>query len=142
MTAIGKGYIDKVLSEEEIRELISQGFDEADLANKRVLVIIPDGTRSGPADLFFHVVYDLLHEYAAKLDFLIALGTHQPMGDEAIRQHLGFTAEERKGRYADVGIYNHAWKDPDTLMQLGTIGLQEIEELSEGRLSISVPVVT
>ncbi|MCA9797688.1 MAG: DUF2088 domain-containing protein, partial [Candidatus Eremiobacteraeota bacterium] len=79
-------------------------------------------------------------ERVAALDVLIALGTHQPMSDEAIQRRLGTTAEEMAGRYAAVRVFNHHWEDPATFRTLGVIPSAEIEHLSRGLLSMDVPV--
>jgi len=112
----------------------------ADLAGKRVLILIPDSTRSGPTDLFFRLFHELLWSRCSTLDYLIALGTHQPMEREAIHRLLGVTSEEMTGRYAGVRVFNHLWDRPDTFHTLGEIGASEIENLSRGLLAESVPV--
>ncbi|RME85603.1 MAG: DUF2088 domain-containing protein, partial [Caldilineae bacterium] len=137
---IGHGYTDHKLTESEIRSLLSEGLAQADLEGKRVIVIIPDGTRSGPVDLLFRLLHEILGNEVAALDFLIALGTHQPMSEDAILRHLGISAEERAGKYAHVQVYNHLWSDPETFVTVGTIPAAEIEELSNGLFSQEVPV--
>ncbi|MCD6289777.1 MAG: DUF2088 domain-containing protein [Anaerolineae bacterium] len=137
---IGKGYTDRLLTESEVREIMSTGLEQANLAGKRVLIIIPDGTRSGPVNMFFRLFHELLWGKVAALDYLIALGTHQPMSEEAIHHRLGVTAEEMAGRYAGVNVYNHKWDDPDTFRTLGTIPASEIHELTNGLFAQDVPV--
>lgn len=137
---VGKGFVDRLLSESEVRGLMEEALEEADLAGKRVLIIIPDGTRSGPIDLFFRLFHELLWGDVAALDYLIALGTHQPMSEEAIHQRIGATAEEMAETYAGVRVFNHRWEDPDTFRTVGVIPASDIEELSRGRFSQAVPV--
>ena len=55
---------------------------------KRVLVLIPDGTRHAPIPLLFRLLYELLGNRVARLDYLIALGTHPPMPDALLRSWL------------------------------------------------------
>lgn len=137
---IGKGVTDRVLSEEEVRAVLEEGLGRLDLAGKRVIVIIPDGTRSGPVDMFFRVFHDILWGEVAALDYLIALGTHQPMPEEAIHRRLGVTAEEMTTRYAGVRVFNHRWDIPETFTRLGMLSRREVEDLSQGMLSLDVPV--
>ena len=137
---IGKGFADRLLTESEVRDLMGEALEQARLAGKRVLIIIPDGTRSGCIDLFFRLFHELLWGQVAALDYLVALGTHQPMSEEAICQRVGVTAEEMAGRYAGVRIFNHQWEDPDTFRTLGVIPASEVEELSRGLLSQPVQV--
>lgn len=137
---IGKGYADRLLTETEIRDLMAEALAQADLAGKRVLIIIPDGTRSGPIDLFFRLFHELLWGQVAALDYLIALGTHQPMPKEAIHRRLGVSAGELVGRYAGVRVFNHHWENPDTFRTVGVIPASEIEQLSGGLFSQDVHV--
>ena len=71
---------------------------------------------------------------------MIALGTHQPMSEAAIRERLGITEEERAGVYREVNFINHEWQNPEALRALGTIPAAEIDMLSGGRFAMDVPV--
>src|ERR1043166_8142060 len=128
------------LTESEIRDRIAAGLEAQKLTGKRVLVIVPDGTRSGPLGVFFRALHDLLSDSVAALDFLIALGTHQPMSREAICRRLDVSAEELDTRYSGVQILNHEWGCEDTFRTIGTISAREVEELSRGLLSVEIPV--
>ena len=137
---IGQGYTDQFLSEEQIRELVMKTLAQHSLADKRVIVIIPDSTRTSPIPLMFRLFQEALGSQVAKLDFLIALGTHMPMSEESINRHLGVTAEERAVRYANVGVFNHDWTAPDVLTTLGEISGEEIAKISGGILNEPVTV--
>jgi nickel-dependent lactate racemase len=128
------------LSEAQIRALVIQSLESLSLTGKRVLVIIPDSTRTMPLPLFFRIITKALLGKAQQLDFVIALGTHPPMSETAIMRMLGLTADERAVQYGKVGIFNHAWKDDGALIQLGSISSEEIEALSDGRLAVDMPV--
>ena len=136
----GNGYRDRLLTETEVRALMAEALDRAGLDGRRVIVIIPDATRTAPMPMMFRLFHELLSGRAAALDFLIALGTHQQMSDEAINKHLGLSAEERAGRYAGVNVFNHRWDVPDQLIKLGEISESEIAEISGGRLRQAVEV--
>ena len=128
------------LTEEDVRSLAEKALSQAAVAGKRVLVIIPDGTRSMPVPLFFRVFNQILSGKAAALDFLVALGTHLKMSDEALCRHVGITAGERAGKYARVGLFNHRWDQAETFATLGTISAEETAALSRGMLALEVPV--
>lgn len=128
------------LSEQDVREIAASALAAADLAGKRVLLIVPDSTRSAPIGLMFRVIHDLIGRDAAALDVMIALGTHPAMSDEAINQRLEITADERGGKYARVRMLNHSWDDPAALTSLGTLPAHEIGELSGGLFEMDVPV--
>src|SRR5579863_4772482 len=124
---LGKGSTTETLTTEDIQELLASAYDELlvgaglDPAYKRVLVIIPDGTRTAPIPLMFRLLYEQLGGRVAQLDYLIALGTHPPMSEEAIGHLVGATAQEREKRYPHVRIFNHTWSDPQALRTIGVI---------------------
>lgn len=128
---IGQGYRDKALSEAEIAQLL-QALEVKELAGKRVLVIIPDGTRTAPVALFFRLLYEHLGPHVKRLDYLIALGTHQPMTDAAIAKLVGAGREERALRYPKSEVSNHRWELPETLIPIGTIPAAEMNALTGG----------
>ncbi|MHC4443132.1 MAG: lactate racemase domain-containing protein [Planctomycetota bacterium] len=129
------------LAELEIREVVVGGLSGRGLEGKRVLVIIPDHTRSGPTGLFFRIVSDALLGRAKKVDFLIALGTHPRLSEDKINELLKISAEERCAKYGSVGVFNHQWDSPAALKQVGVLSKRQVEELSRGMLSIEVPVL-
>ena len=135
---IGKVHEDQYLTEAETREVFRQSFEAIDIAGKKLLVIIPDGTRSAPIPLCFRLFTELLKDVVTRLDFLIALGTHKAMDEEEILRHTSITAEERAGKYADVGLFNHDWRSH--LRRLGTIPAAEIVEATNGLMEEDVSV--
>jgi nickel-dependent lactate racemase len=138
MTLIGKGHMDRFLAETEVRDLMAEALEQADLTGKRVLVIIPDSTRSAPIPMMFNLFHDLLTGRVAALDYLVALGTHPPMSDAALGQLVGQPVVN--GRVGDTHVFNHHWDRQETFITLGTIPAAEIEEISGGLLSQDVPV--
>ena len=135
---IGKGYQDRLLTEAEVRRIFEESLAQIETAGKRVLVIIPDSTRSAPIPLCFRLLAELLGDAVARLDFMIALGTHMAMDEEHINRHLGITAEERARRYAGIHVYNHNWQEG--LVNIGTLPAAEIRQLSGGLMNEDVPV--
>ena len=134
------GSADRFLDEDEIRAMTAEVLSRADLDGKRVLVIVPDSTRTAPIPLFFHLFYEFLWERVSALDYLIALGTHPAMDEDALNRLVGISAEERSTTFSDVKLYNHLWESPDTLVPVGVIPAVEIEQISGGLLSQDVPV--
>lgn len=129
-----------LLSDREIREWMTGTIPPEDFAGKRVLLIIPDQTRTAPLPLLFESLGAHLLPVVEKLDVLVALGTHPALTDEQLNGLLGLTTEQRHGKYADVGIFNHAWDQSDQLTTLGTLTEAETAEISEGVLAREVPV--
>ncbi len=137
---IGQGFLQRTLTEEETRDILFRGLEDAHLEGQRVLVIIPDSTRSGPMPLMFRLIHEALGDKVKQLDFLIALGTHQPMSRQAILKHLDVTEAEMANQYANVRIFNHEWAQPGVFTTLGVITAQELSTLSDGLFSMDVPV--
>ena len=136
--AFGIGFSDRTLSDDERREVMARAVEAMRADGKRVLAIVPDGTRSVPMPLIFRELTALLRPRAAKLDYLIALGTHLAMSEEAINAHLALTSEERTGLYGDVGVFNHDWRSG--LAQVGEIPSRVVTELSDGLMQEAIPV--
>lgn len=128
------------LTEPQVRAIAEQALASANLADKRVLLIVPDATRTAPIGLLFRVIHDLIGRESRQLDVMVALGTHPPMSEAAIRRRLEITAEQRNGRYGRVRFINHAWDDPAALASIGAIPAREIGELSGGLFEMAVEV--
>ena len=127
------------MTEVEVREILARGL--AGLRpGRRVLVLLPDGTRHAPIPLMFRLLHDLIGKQASRLDFMIALGTHPAMSDDAISRLVGIPAAERGARYPNSSIYNHEWGRPEALERFGTLGQSEVEKLSDGLLAEEIPV--
>ncbi|GCE04616.1 lactate racemase domain-containing protein [Dictyobacter aurantiacus] len=136
----GHGSVTEILTAEDVRQILARTFAEMALDSKRVLVLIPDGTRTAPIPLIFRVLYEQLGPRVSQLDYLIALGTHQPMSEEAIARLVGASAEERASSFPKTKIYNHQWSDPETLKTIGVITPEEARQLTDGTLNDEVPV--
>src|SRR6266446_8273820 len=128
------------LSAEQIRAFIAKTCDAAEYRGKKVLLIVPDSTRTCPLDVMFRGVFEQIGASVAVLDVMIALGTHQPMSEEAICGRLGIATDERISTYKRVRLFNHAWNDHSALRQIGRITSEESRELSGGWLEEEVPV--
>jgi nickel-dependent lactate racemase len=137
---IGNGYTDKHLTETEIRGLLTEALTQANLSGKRVLIIIPDSTRTAPLPLLFRLFFESLGDSAAALDYLIALGTHPLMSEEAINKMVGVSKAEREGKYGRVNIFNHRWDLPETFANLGQITAAEVEEITGGLFSQAIDI--
>ncbi len=137
---IGGGGAGAYLTDTEVSDLLNQALSQLELDEKRVLALIPDSTRTAPIPLLFHQLHELLHHRVDTLDYLVALGTHPAMSDEALNRLVGITVEERAGKYADVRLINHEWNKASTFTTVGTIPQEEIERITQGMLSRSLPV--
>src|ERR1700690_1651546 len=136
--AIGIGFTDRYLTKDEARKFVADSLATLSLDGKRVLVLIPDGTRSMPMPLMFDAFEELLLPRARALDYLVALGTHPPMNDAHLSKLVGRTVVD--GKVGGSNIFNHHWENPETFVQLGTIPADEISKITGGLLSQEVPV--
>jgi len=121
-------------------QAIAEFFARNDYAGKRILVLAPDNTRSGPVGDIFKMIFDSLAQKAKAVDVLIALGTHQRLTEEQICTRLGMTPTERKTRFASVKFFNHQWQDKATFISVGKISAKEIEQLTDGLFSEEVDI--
>jgi nickel-dependent lactate racemase len=137
---IGQGSTTETLSAESVQELLARALQPMPLDGKRVLVIIPDGTRTAPIPLLFRLLYEQIGRRVGRLDYLIALGTHQPMSEDKIDRLVGATAAEWAERYPNVAVFNHHWNVRGTLQTIGTISREETARLTDGLLIAEFPV--
>lgn len=128
------------LSEEVVAAFLHKSFQGWNLKAKRLLVIIPDGTRTAPIPLLFRLIAQELAGQVAELDYLVALGTHPPMSEEELSALVGMDAAQRERHIPGLKIFNHHWDRPGTFYTAGVISAEESEELSRGMLSLEVPV--
>ena len=85
---------------DEVAQLVSRACPAADYRGKKVLLIIPDGTRTAPIGMMFKALFAEFGAVASAFDILVALGTHPPMPDAAICQRLEITLDEWCARYS------------------------------------------
>ena len=127
------------LSPLQIREWFAN-LSKEDFVGQKILLIIPDATRTAPLPLLFDALFREVRPHCASLDVMVALGTHPPMSDTQIAKLLGIDETERRRLFYQMQVYNHEWDRPERLLTLGTLTKQETEELSGGLLSLEVPV--
>ncbi|MBL9126363.1 MAG: DUF2088 domain-containing protein, partial [Verrucomicrobiales bacterium] len=128
------------VTSDEVRRLVAQTCPTSLYRGRRVLIIVPDHTRTAPVGTLFKAIHEAIGDAAAALDVLVALGTHPPMSEEAICQRLEITAAERTSKYARVGFHNHEWDNPAALKTLGTLTSDEVSQLTGGLFAMDVPV--
>jgi lactate racemase len=135
---LGEGSAHRLLSRETIRVIVDAALPASAVAGRRVLAIIPDGTRTMPMPMMAEILGGIAGRHGATLDYLVALGTHQPMDDAQLSALVGRPVSD--GRSGTSRVFNHRWDDPATFVTLGTIGRDEIAALTGGLLARDVPV--
>jgi len=121
----------QLLSENEIKEVFHKAL-EGKFKAEKLLILIPDHTRTIPLAFLFRLLCELLAE-AKELKFMVALGTHPPLSEASLNKLVGITAEERAGKYKDVKIVNHKWDEEDTFVSIGTLPQSQIKEIAGER---------
>lgn len=132
----GQSHVDA----EQVHQIVAQACPRDRYQGRRVLLIVPDGTRTAPVGMLFKAIFEQIGENVAAVDLMVALGTHQPMSEDAICERVEISAEERRTTYGRVRFFNHEWNNPDALRNVGTIPAADIEKLSGGLFSMDVPV--
>src|SRR5208282_6395832 len=123
---MGKGLAEGNLTCEEASAVFQEGLGTLAVDGKRVLVIIPDGTRTMPMPMMYDLFEAYLQPRVATLDYLVALGTHPIMDDEHLGKLLGQPV--KNGLCGKSRIFNHHWEDPQSFVTLGVIPAADIGE--------------
>src|SRR5579862_6667555 len=113
-----------ILTDTEVRNWLERSIPPADFRDKRVLVIVPDATRTAPLPLLLDGVRSRLSKVARSLDVLIALGTHPPLGEAQIGRLLGIDVA-REAQASGIRVFNHEWNRDQALCQLGVLSAAE-----------------
>jgi nickel-dependent lactate racemase len=129
----GKGFADRTLADDETGEIVSEALSSLAVDGKRVLILIPDSTRSMPMPLMFDLFETYLNPRVKALDYLVALGTHQPMNDGQLSKLVGRAVAG--GQAGASHIFNHEWSDPENFIQIGIIPASEIEKITDGLIA-------
>lgn len=85
----------KTLSDIEVHKWFARDVPSQEFAGQRVLVIVPDSTRTAPLPLLYSALHERIGSAAKQVDVLVALGTHPPMADKAISKMLGMSEADR-----------------------------------------------
>jgi len=130
----------QLLTVDQVRQFVATEIPLEEYRGKKVLLIVPDATRTAPLPLLFDAIFQHLRPHVIDLDVMIALGTHPPMSDQQICKLLGIRESERDKLFAQTRFINHEWDNPEALALLGHLTPEETSEISGGLMSEEVPV--
>jgi len=130
---IGKNAAQGLLTNDEVHEIVAQAAAELRVNGKRVLTIIPDGTRTMPMPLMFQLLQQEIGDRSAACDYLVALGTHPFMNETQLTRLMGCPVVD--GVCGKASVFNHRWDLAGTFADLGTIPAQQVAKASGGLLS-------
>src|SRR4029077_8407526 len=109
---LGKTAVDRVLSRDEVHQVVAQAAAGLSLKGKRVLTIIPDGTRTMPMPLMFQLLQEEIGKQATACAYLVALGTHSLMNEAQLTRLMGSPVVN--GCCDSARVFNHRWDLPGT----------------------------
>jgi lactate racemase len=136
----GKGSPDETLTDRDICDVIDAATNELPLDGARVLLIIPDSTRTCPIGWMLKQINAAWRDKVARLDVLIALGTHSPMEPNEIYEFCNIDQTEHERTFSKTDFFNHEWKNPGSLKLLGRISGDKMAQLSQGRMREEIDV--
>ncbi len=119
---------DQLLDDDTIHQTLTSGLGGKH-AGEKILVLIPDRTRTIPLPQLFHALVGNLHN-AKQLDFMVALGTHPPLNEKQLNQLVGITTDERQTTFKHVGLFNHDWYETGALTPIATLPQSQIQEIA------------
>lgn len=128
------------LNDDQISEYVNRSLDSIDVTGKRVLLILPDATRSCPMPTLLPEIYKALVAKAKTLTALIALGTHAAMTDQEIDRFFAGSSTVKE-QFPKMTFVNHEWWSPHQFVSIGDIKSPEMREISTGLLDREVPVI-
>lgn len=137
-TVLGTGHLERTLSRDEVHEIVAGAAAELQISGKRVLTIVPDGTRTMPMPMMFELLQEEIGRRAAACDYLVALGTHPLMDEAQLGKLLGRPVVD--GVCGKARVFNHSWDLPKTFAEIGAIPAEEVTELSGGLLTGAITI--
>jgi len=121
----------QLLAEDDVRAFVRAQVAGLDLSGRSLCLVIPDGTRNCPLPLLLQAIDEGTGGRTSACTAVVALGTHAPMADAAIRALVGPLS---------FPAVNHAWWDDETFAHVGSLKPTLVHELSEGRIDDTVDV--
>jgi nickel-dependent lactate racemase len=135
-SVIGAGAPDRDLAPAELRAIVEQALSGV-APGSRVLAIVPDKTRDDNTDLLFPFAAQFLaRRGAARLDALVAQGTHAAMSDDEKRMKLGVRDPAAAPGLGQ--IFDHQWSDSGHLVTIGELAREQVRGMSGGLLDQAV----
>jgi lactate racemase len=116
----------------EVDRILSSELPSAFGSAKRILLIIPDATRSGPVAQIVPRVLEVMRSDKRHADIIVALGTHPAMPGPSLLTHVGLDQERIDERFPGMRIMNHEWSNPSALATFGEIPESRVAELTDG----------
>lgn len=119
-------------SYEDQKSYIKQIVDQIPEDAKRILILPPDITRKhSGAGILTDIFYDFLRQMGIEVDIMPALGTHDPMDSEKLKEMFG-------AKIPMEAFKVHDWRN-DTI-KIGEIPAEYVSEITDKKVRQSIPV--
>lgn len=119
---------DRVLDDDTVRRVLADGLGGRH-RGERVLVLVPDHTRTAPLPLIVATLNEVLGDSAA-IHVLVALGTHPPLSDRSLVDLIALDSIDPTGRHPGLTVGNHRWRDDGDLVTIGVVTQDELAAIA------------
>ncbi len=120
-----------ILTEDDVRTFVRAQLSGLDLSGRSLCLVIPDATRTCPLPLLLGAIDEEAAGRTSACTAVVALGTHAPMADAAMRSLVGPLS---------FPTVNHAWWEDETFVHVGSLSPTLVHELSGGRIDDAIDV--
>src|SRR5712692_4395380 len=136
-SVVGRGGAGVSLAPDDLRAIVTEALAPVP-AGARVLAIVPDRTRDDNTHLLVPIASQILErKNIARLDALVAQGTHPPMTEAQKCEKVGYGNGHMPGLER---IFDHQWDRAADLVTLGELTADRVKALTGGLIAESVPV--
>jgi lactate racemase len=124
------------LSPSEMRSILCEALSSV-APGSAVLAIVADKTRDDNTDVLFPFAAQILADRrVAKLDVLIAQGTHAPMSHDDKREKIGADGATQVPGLGQ--IFDHDWSNAGQLVEIGILDRERTRNLSGGLMDRAI----
>lgn len=136
VTGLGSSSSDLTVA--DFRPIVEEALSNV-VPGSRVLAIVSDKTRDDNTPDLFPIAAEVLAAGGiAKLDALIAQGTHSAMTDDEKLAKIGAQS------FADISnlqnIFDHQWSRPEELVTIGELTAETVREVTGGLFDQAIPL--
>ena len=133
---IGKGHSDFDLRPDDLRAILREALASVE-PGASVLAIVADKTRDDNTDILFPLAAQILSDRRiAKLDALVAQGTHTAMSEADKRTKIGAVAWVSLPGFGH--IFDHDWANPQKLVTIGRLSAARTKQISAGLIDRAI----
>jgi nickel-dependent lactate racemase len=133
---VGKGHPDSDLRPADAREILAEALSSISPGSS-ILAIVADKTRDDNTDVLFPIAAQILADRRlARLDALVAQGTHAAMSERDKRAKIGAHGSEQVPGFGR--IFDHDWADPEQLVTIGVLDAARVKEITAGLIDRSI----